>query len=115
MQQLSDFSYILKFGNNNYTLLKEMIELFIEKAPEDLSLAKKYIEAKDWQNAHHHLHSLKSSINFVACEQIRSKVLAIEQNTKHLENVESIPNNFIELEILCAQLIEELNSKLATL
>ena len=77
-----DLSYLKKISNNNQVFIKEMIESFLECAPQYLSEIESFTQQQDWLNVQMTAHKLKPSATYVGLPHLLEIILSIEEEVK---------------------------------
>ena len=107
LKRLSD----MLLGNEEQ--LHKMVEKFLDLAPEYFSDMIDAFNANNIENLAATSHKLKSSVDLIAVDEIRTKMMKISDFTKHNKNIEQIPDLIKYLEsnfnIMIKQLKEEIN------
>ncbi|MBB3698288.1 Hpt domain-containing protein [Flammeovirga yaeyamensis] len=107
-----DLTYLETFSGGDKTFIAEMMERFLIDAPIQLKEIKEGIDRAEWKAAYKSLHSFKSSVNFIAIQKIKDKVLSMEKMAKEENQVEKLPLEFEELSTEIDFLISELKINL---
>lgn len=67
--QSSSFMYLYKITNGNTKLIIELIDVFIEEAPEAILKLKLFIEQRNFKAVHNIAHKLGTNYNYVGAEE----------------------------------------------
>ena len=70
-EKLTDLSYLKEMSGNDYSIIKEMIDIFIEQVPEFLDEVSNSFESQDLQALGAVAHKAKSSVRTMGMEKNR--------------------------------------------
>jgi PAS domain S-box-containing protein len=93
-----DFSYLRSVSGNNEDFIREMIQTFIQTIPPILQDMGRSLEEKDWIRLSRLAHQIKPSFALMGMNDLRAKLLQIEENAKTNHNLSELPsmtNRFI--------------------
>lgn len=107
-----DLSYLKTFSGGDKVLIAEMMERFIIDAPEQLQNIENSIEQKNWKSTYKNLHNFKSSVNFIAIQDIKNLVLEMEKIAKYEEKVGLLEDKKNYLFSECQLLVDEIKKSL---
>jgi len=115
MKKNSDNLYSLEklraMVNGDEDFVKEMITLFLLKAPDTIDLIVKNYDSKDLENLANHAHKLKSSIQIIGNEDIHNLVKDIESQALSGSN-KQLGLSIERLKLQMTQLIEYLKKQI---
>ena len=94
-----DLSYLEEIANGNSDFIVEMIDLFLQQAPESLAGIRDRINKKEWQNAGNLAHKLKPTFAMIGVMPGRELAERIEKSARGGYDLEQLP-----------ELVDELNS-----
>lgn len=77
---------LIKIANGDQVFIREMISLFLEKAPITLREINESYEAGDYTKLEAKAHKLKSSIQIIANDPLHQLVVDIEDKAKSTKN-----------------------------
>ncbi|RYD82396.1 MAG: response regulator [Sphingobacteriales bacterium] len=92
-----DFSFLKKQTKNNKKFIAEMVAIFIQQHPKDLTALKNAIETKDFLSIYKITHTIRNSIVFFGLEQ------KIEEPLMQMEKLARDENAAEQIEILYKQ------------
>jgi PAS domain S-box-containing protein len=107
-----DFTYLRNVSGNNEEFIKEMIQTFVQTIPPILSEMSVSVQKKDWQKLSRLAHQIKPSLALMGMNDLRTKVIYIEENGRAQKNVRELPgvtNRFINL---CEDVLPQLSKLL---
>jgi len=107
-----DLEYIRTFSAGDHEFVKEMVELYIEKIPQEIKALETAVEEKNWHGAYRATHDLKSSTSFIGMKYLLEDVLELEQCTKFEQDLEEVPELMETVVTECKKAIEELRNAL---
>ncbi|MDE5419519.1 Hpt domain-containing protein [Labilibaculum sp. DW002] len=81
-EKLTDLSYLKEMSGNDYSIIKEMIDIFIEQVPEFLDEVSNSFESQDWQALGAVAHKAKSSVRTMGMEKTGSYLEQLEHFSK---------------------------------
>ena len=76
---LVNFEYLIDFSDNDVEFIQEVIELFLESAPESISDIVTYAAAKEDENLKNEVHKFKSSISILKIQEAIDYIAIIEE------------------------------------
>lgn len=105
----ADLSYLLQFCGGDDKFVREMVQLFVLKAPEDVRLMEHAIQVADYEQLKALAHKLKSSVGFLGMNGTKSVLQAIEDNI--LEgpiDTSLLEKGVLDVAVDCAAAVREL-------
>jgi len=96
-----DLTYLIKISNNNQTFIKEMIESFLECAPQYLSELRAFSQEHDWANVKMTAHKLKPSATYLGLPHLLELILSVEEEVDNKQTPESISQLVLQMHELC--------------
>ncbi|NME71473.1 Hpt domain-containing protein [Flammeovirga aprica] len=108
-----DLSYLETFSGGDKILIAEMMERFIVDAPDQLKSIEESIGLEDWKSAYKNLHNFKSTLNFIAIQEIKDQVLVMEKIAKEETSVSTLKEKYKILFDECKLLVEEIKETLS--
>ncbi|WP_044201148.1 Hpt domain-containing protein [Flammeovirga sp. OC4] len=108
-----DLSYLETFSGGDKILIAEMMERFVLDAPSQLSSVEDSIDQEDWKSAYKNLHNFKSTLNFIAIQEIKDQVLVMEKIAKEETSVSTLKEKYKILFNECKLLVEEIKETLS--
>ncbi|MGI9544542.1 MAG: Hpt domain-containing protein [Cyclobacteriaceae bacterium] len=98
-----DLSYLRKISNNNQTFIKEMIESFLECAPEYLAELETFTKQEDWLNVQMTAHKLKPSATYLGLPLLLELILSVERAVKNNPDQERISEIVAQMHQHCSE------------
>jgi HPt (histidine-containing phosphotransfer) domain-containing protein len=98
---LFDLSYLNQVFQGNTEMINEIISLFLEQVPNYISQMEQLVARDELLALHPLAHKSKSSIAMLGLKRMEEKVLQIEHNSRHRENLEDIPGLVAEVRKEC--------------
>ncbi|MFY0482927.1 ATP-binding protein [Flavobacterium sp. PLA-1-15] len=109
-EQAIDFSYLEELSDGNQEFIKEMIELFLNKIPEDLQELEAAIEAKDHNSIKGIAHTMRSSLSIFRLEDLFEHLDPIEKEAIDSSFSMIAYQHFVSLKDKLTQTLELLKS-----
>jgi PAS domain S-box-containing protein len=103
-----DFSYLRSVSGNNEEFIREMIHTFIQTIPPILSDMGKSLEEKDWTKLSRLAHQIKPSFALMGMNDLRAKLLLIEENAKTNQNLSDLPSITNRFIVQCEDIMPQL-------
>jgi len=88
---------LIKLANGDRAFIRDMISLFLEKAPITLDEINNSFKAGDLKNLEAKVHKLKSSIQIIGNDYLHQLVIDIEDKAKSVVNTTAIANQILSL------------------
>jgi PAS domain S-box-containing protein len=107
-----DFTYLRNVSGNNEEFIREMILTFIQTIPPILSEMNASVTEQDWNKLSRLAHQIKPSLALMGMNELRSKVVYIEENGKSKRNLHDLPNITNGFINLCEEIIPQLSKLL---
>jgi len=109
MEKVTDLTYLEELSKGDRSFVKEMIGVFLEENPGEVSGLKQSIDESDFPMIYANAHKLKSSTPFVGIySHIRDQVLEIEDLARRHEGTGRMQELYSEIEKVCNRSREEL-------
>jgi HPt (histidine-containing phosphotransfer) domain-containing protein len=105
--------YDLARGNNAF--IKEMIEIFLEQNPLDLSEIEKAIPANDFESIKAASHKMKTSLGFMGMKHLLVTLSEMEILSENKEDMPKIAAMYQDIKSNCETAMEELSAVLLKL
>jgi HPt (histidine-containing phosphotransfer) domain-containing protein len=86
-----DLSYLNQVFQGNKEMINNIISLFLQQVPEYVSEMEECVRKNEFLSLHPLAHKAKSSISMLGIRDLESDILQIEQDSKHLRNLETLP------------------------
>ena len=103
-----NLSYLENMSGGSKSLVKEMVEIFIEQVPEFTSEMKEYLEKKDYQSLGLLAHKAKSSVAIMGMDDLAQSLKDFELLAKENKNIESYSSYIESFEKSCTEAVKEL-------
>jgi len=108
-----DLTYLQQVFHGNEAMVQQIVELFLEQAPQFSVEMDMCIRQARWSDLHPVAHKLKSSVNMLGMAGLASLVLEIERKSKFNQDLASLPGLVSdlnsEMELVCQTLSHDLN------
>jgi HPt (histidine-containing phosphotransfer) domain-containing protein len=109
MEKVTDLTYLEELSKGDMSFVKEMIGVFLEENPGEISALRQSIDESDFPMIYASAHKLKSSTPFVGIySHIKDHVLEIEDLARRREGTERMLELYREIEKVCNKSREEL-------
>ena len=95
-----DLSYLEEIANGNTEFIIEMIDLFLQQAPEILGQINDKIAKKEWNAAGSLAHKLKPTFAMIGIHKGKDLSEKIEKNARGGIDLPQLPSLVAELELL---------------
>jgi signal transduction histidine kinase/CheY-like chemotaxis protein/HPt (histidine-containing phosphotransfer) domain-containing protein len=103
-----NLQYLNDLANGNPDFVKQMIQLFLTEAPQELAKLEQAVNLEDFTEIYSIAHKFKSTTSFVGIDN--SDLAAIEKSAKGNLDLEEIRNRLNHLKSVCAMAIVELKN-----
>ncbi|MGB1383896.1 MAG: Hpt domain-containing protein [Flavobacteriales bacterium] len=108
-----DLTYLQQVFHGNEAMVQQIVELFLEQAPQFSTEMDMCIRQARWSDLHPVAHKLKSSVNMLGMAGLAPLVLEIERKSKFNQDLASLPGLVSdlnsEMELVCQTLSHDLN------
>jgi len=108
-----DLTYLQQVFHGNEAMVQQIVELFLEQAPQFSVEMDMCIRQARWSDLHPVAHKLKSSVNMLGMAGLAPLVLEIERKSKFNQDLASLPGIVSdlnsEMELVCQTLSHDLN------
>ncbi len=113
MQQMNekrtyDLQYLNKISAGDEAFVRDMIQQFINEAPQVLLEISEYMDQKRWQDMYQTLHRFAPTLDFIGLNNIHDLVLTLEKRSFHQEELDKVPEDLVQLTDHCLKAIEDL-------
>lgn len=106
-ERVTNLEFLSSLAMGKIDFFNEMICLFLEECPNEVSRIRVSIEEQDIQRIHAHAHAMKSSVPFVGLD---TKLLPILEEIETSSDLVKIKELFLIVESVCAKAVEELKN-----
>jgi len=110
-----NLSYLENMSGGSPSLVKEMVEIFIEQVPEFTTEMKEFFKKGDYQSLGLLAHKAKSSVAIMGMDDLSQSLKDFELLAKENKNVESYPGYIESFEKSCIAAVEELKEIIGNL
>lgn len=110
-----DLEYLNQVCFGKTELLKQMINMFLMQAPNQMEQLSVCVAAKDWPSARPIAHKLKSTVSILGIKSLSEDLEKIEISAAKAEGTEEIPELLERAKATCKTCVDELKVKLETL
>ncbi|MFY8137357.1 MAG: Hpt domain-containing protein [Flavobacteriales bacterium] len=87
-----DLSYLNQVFQGNREMIDNIITLFLQQVPEYIREMEECVKKNEPLSLHPLAHKAKSSISMLGIKDMESDILRIENDSKHLRNLDELPN-----------------------
>ncbi len=115
MNKHTDLSYLKKLANGSDEFITQMLTLFIEQTPDNLTKMEKYVQEKNWDSLSKIAHKMKPSIMFVGLKEIEQDVKSVEEYASEGSHLEELPKMISHIKDICDEAITELREEMTQL
>ncbi len=86
-----DLSYLNQVFQGNRDMINNIIRLFIQQVPDYIQEMEECVRKNEPLSLHPLAHKAKSSISMLGIRDMEADILQIEQDSKHLRNLDRLP------------------------
>lgn len=87
-----DLSYLNQIFQGNREMINNIISLFIQQVPDYINEMEECVRKNEPLSLHPLAHKAKSSISMLGIKDMETDILQIEQDSKHLRNLDRLPS-----------------------
>jgi CheY-like chemotaxis protein len=110
-KQFIDLSFLMKQTRNNRSFILDMITIFKQQNPKDVTTLKEAIAKNDYPTVYKITHTIRNTIGFFGLDRfISHELLNMEKLAKSGNGMEEIRSLFSNVETVCRQAVEELDT-----
>jgi len=106
-EKVTNLEFLTSLANGKKEFFDEMIQIFLEECPIELSRLQKSIEEKNFQLIHANAHAMKSTIPFVGLDAKLKPLLEVMEESSDLNKINQL---FPVVELVCNKAIKELKN-----
>ena len=110
-----DLSYLENMSGGSKSLVKEMVQIFIDQVPEFSAEMKEFLDKKDYQSLGLLAHKAKSSVAIMGMNNLADNLKEFELLTKEEKDVDQYPSYINDFEQSCQEAIQELKEMIKNL
>lgn len=97
------------------SMMLEMIDLFLEKAPEMIDNIENSCKEEDWEKVEAAIHRFKPNLDYMGMAATKELIEEIETDAKNKENLETLGERFKKVKERCFHAYEFLKEERANL
>lgn len=105
---LYDLTLIRSLSGGDEEFVLKMVRMFLDTMPSSLQTLGDAIGNQDWKTAGNTAHKMKSSIDAMGMAGIKEDIRAIENNSRQMTGLESIPSKFEKISRAMNEVMERL-------
>ncbi len=87
-----DLSYLNQVFQGNREMINNIINLFIQQVPDYIHEMEECVRKNEPLSLHPLAHKAKSSVSMLGIKDMETDILQIEQDSKHLRNLDRLPS-----------------------
>lgn len=110
-----DLAFLEKFTNGDKSRMRRYIGMFVDTAPASLESLDRYYREQNWEQLRSSAHSLKPQIGYMGINRIKEDILAIEEKSRHLTDLDTLPGLIARVDRECRDALHELRHAMAEL
>ena len=110
-EKVSDLKYLSDTMDGNKQLIKEVIEVFLKQAPEELSKLNSAVEKSDYASVRSLSHTMKSSASIMGISSVANILNELEELGKNSSSIERIRLLNVDLNSIIKQAIQEIEKE----
>lgn len=110
-----DLTYLRSISLEDDTLVLEMIELFLEKAPKMLDNIETHCQNEEWEKMAAEIHRFKPNLDYMGMGTTKELIEEIESDAKGQVSIESFDDRFAKVKERCLQAYKRLEEERANL
>jgi HPt (histidine-containing phosphotransfer) domain-containing protein len=111
-EKVTDLNYLSETMDGNKKMIREVMEVFLKQAPEELSKLNKAVDKMDYPSIKSLSHKMKSSVSIMgitALNEILAEMEELSKSGKDLEKIKTLNN---EVNEIYKQGIEEIEKEI---
>lgn len=112
-EQLYDLTLLNGISKNNRQTVTNMLNVFIEKATEELSQIKAAGKEENWQMLSAVAHKMKPALAYLGMKSLEKIVNELQFNAKNLTNLDKTPQMIQNAEALLNKIITQLKNEIS--
>lgn len=109
---LYDLSYLNQVFQGNRDMINNIIHLFLQQVPEYIREMEECVRKNEPLSLHPLAHKAKSSVSMLGIKDMESDILKIEQDSKHLRNLDQLPVLVHRVKERCDMVYNQLKEQL---
>lgn len=110
--QRFDLSYLNQVFQGNREMINNIITLFLQQVPVYIKEMEECVRKNEPLSLHPLAHKAKSSISMLGIKDMESDILRIENDSKHLRNLDELPQLVTRVKLTCDIVYMQLKEQL---
>lgn len=107
-----DLSYLNQVFQGNREMINNIINLFLQQVPEYIREMEECVRKNEPLSLHPLAHKAKSSVSMLGIKDMETDILQIEQDSKHLRNLDGLPVLVTRVKDSCSVVYIQLKEQL---
>ncbi|MFN8776758.1 MAG: hypothetical protein ACK5XV_08330 [Flavobacteriales bacterium] len=107
-----DLSYLNQIFQGNREMINNIIQLFLQQVPQYIHEMEECVRRNEPLSLHPLAHKAKSSVSMLGIKVMEDDILQIEQDSKHLRNLDNLPHLVYRVKENCQMVYIELQEQL---
>jgi HPt (histidine-containing phosphotransfer) domain-containing protein len=107
-----DLSYLNQVFQGNREMIHNIIKLFLQQVPNYIDEMEECVRKNEPLSLHPLAHKAKSSISMLGIKDMEIDILQIEQDSKHLRNLDGLPARVNRVRANCNIVYQQLSEQL---
>lgn len=107
-----DLSYLNQVFQGNREMINNIIKLFLQQVPDYITEMEECVRKNEPLSLHPLAHKAKSSVSMLGIKDMETDILQIEQDSKHLRNLDALPALVARLKESCSVVNSQLKEAL---
>jgi HPt (histidine-containing phosphotransfer) domain-containing protein len=107
-----DLSYLNQVFQGNREMINNIINLFLQQVPEYIREMEECVRKNEPLSLHPLAHKAKSSVSMLGIKDMETDILQIEQDSKHLRNLDGLPKLVTRVKDNCTEVYGQLKDAL---
>ncbi len=107
-----DLSYLNQVFQGNREMIHNIIKLFLQQVPNYIDEMEECVRKNEPLSLHPLAHKAKSSISMLGIKDMEIDILQIEQDSKHLRNLDGLPALVSRVRENCNIVYQQLSEQL---
>src|SRR5690606_31536824 len=109
--KIIDLSFLKDQTKNNSTFILEMMNIYKEQSPQEISTLEKAIAESNFSDIYKTAHTLRNMIGFFGLTTfIGNELLQIEKMAKAAKDINKIKKYFTKVKVVCQRALNELET-----
>lgn len=109
----TDLNYLIQRTRNDPDMIREMISAYLEQTPSLISAMKLSLQNHDWEALHAAAHKMIPSFSIMGIsEEFEKTARQVMEYARSSQQLESISEMVLQLETVCTQACQELESEI---